>query len=114
MARRPASSSTAAGEYARWRGTQALLPPRQLRNAGAQVVQGDLDDPATLASVLAGTYGVFSVQNFSETIMTPPGGYPEGAACLTRNHLGSDALNRAILLPYGASCGGVFTARPRE
>jgi uncharacterized protein YbjT (DUF2867 family) len=35
-----------------------------LAAAGAQVVQGDLDRPDTLPSVLEGVYGVYSVQNF--------------------------------------------------
>lgn len=38
-----------------------------LRNLGAEVVQGDLDDEQSLARAVAGTYGVFSVQNFWET-----------------------------------------------
>lgn len=31
---------------------------------GAQIVQADMDDPASLPPVLKGAYGVFSVQNF--------------------------------------------------
>jgi uncharacterized protein YbjT (DUF2867 family) len=38
-----------------------------LRDRGAEVVQGDLDDRASLDRALAGTYGVLSVQNFWET-----------------------------------------------
>jgi len=38
-----------------------------LREAGAEVVQGDLDDRASIERALAGAYGVFSVQNFWET-----------------------------------------------
>lgn len=34
-----------------------------LRDAGAEVVQANLDDPATLANAMEGAYGVFSVQN---------------------------------------------------
>ncbi len=36
---------------------------RALAAAGAEVVQGDMTDPAALAPVLQGAYGVFSVQN---------------------------------------------------
>jgi uncharacterized protein YbjT (DUF2867 family) len=39
---------------------------RELASAGAQIVHGDLDDPASYRSALAGAYGVFSVQNFWE------------------------------------------------
>ncbi|KXK51255.1 MAG: NmrA/HSCARG family protein [Chlorobi bacterium] len=34
-----------------------------LRDAGAEIVQANLDDPATLASAMEGVHGVFSVQN---------------------------------------------------
>lgn len=34
-----------------------------LRDAGAEVVQANLDDPTTLANAMEGVYGVFSVQN---------------------------------------------------
>lgn len=36
---------------------------RKLREAGATVVRGDLDDPASLEEPLAGAWGVFSLQN---------------------------------------------------
>lgn len=35
-----------------------------LRNAGAEVVQGNMEDTASLDAALKGVYGVFSVQNF--------------------------------------------------
>jgi uncharacterized protein YbjT (DUF2867 family) len=35
-----------------------------LRNLGAEIVQGDLDNPDSLTPALAGVYGVFSVQQF--------------------------------------------------
>ncbi|HLY29340.1 MAG TPA: NmrA/HSCARG family protein [Aggregatilineales bacterium] len=35
-----------------------------LREAGAEVVQGNMDDPASLDAAPKGVYGVFSVQNF--------------------------------------------------
>lgn len=35
-----------------------------LRNLGAEIVQGDLDDPASIVPAIAGVYGVFSVQQF--------------------------------------------------
>src|SRR5258708_680232 len=35
-----------------------------LRDAGAEVVQGNMEDPASLDAALKGIYGVFSVQNF--------------------------------------------------
>jgi uncharacterized protein YbjT (DUF2867 family) len=35
-----------------------------LRNLGAEIVQGDLDDPASISSAVAGVYGVFSVQQY--------------------------------------------------
>lgn len=38
-----------------------------LRKLGAEVVEGNLDDRASLDRALAGVYGVFSVQNFWET-----------------------------------------------
>ena len=37
-----------------------------LRDAGAEVVQGDLNDPASLRAALAGCYGCFGVTNFWE------------------------------------------------
>lgn len=37
-----------------------------LRELGAEVVQGDLDDPATIAAALKGCYGAFGVTNFWE------------------------------------------------
>jgi uncharacterized protein YbjT (DUF2867 family) len=37
---------------------------KALRDAGAEVVQGNMDNPASLDAALKGVYGVFSVQNF--------------------------------------------------
>jgi uncharacterized protein YbjT (DUF2867 family) len=37
-----------------------------LRDLGAEVVQGDLDDPASLVAALEGCYGAFGVTNFWE------------------------------------------------
>lgn len=37
---------------------------RALASAGAQLVSGDMDNPAELAAAFDGAYGVFSVQNF--------------------------------------------------
>lgn len=37
---------------------------RELADKGAELVRGDLDDPASLESAVGGVYGVFSVQNF--------------------------------------------------
>lgn len=37
-----------------------------LRDLGAEIVQGDLDDPASLPAALDGVYGVFGVTNFWE------------------------------------------------
>lgn len=37
-----------------------------LRDLGAEIVQGDLDDPASLAAALQGVYGAFGVTNFWE------------------------------------------------
>ena len=37
-----------------------------LRDLGAEIVQADLDDPASLAAALDGAYGVFGVTNFWE------------------------------------------------
>ena len=39
---------------------------RQLRDAGAEVVKGDLDDRASIRAALEGVYGVFGVTNFWE------------------------------------------------
>ena len=38
-----------------------------LAHTGAEVVRGDLDDPASVRRALEGAWGVFSVQNFMET-----------------------------------------------
>ena len=40
---------------------------RALAQAGAEVIRGDLDDPASVRRALEGAWGVFSVQNFMET-----------------------------------------------
>ena len=40
---------------------------RALTQAGAELFQGNLDDPASLRRALEGAWGVFSVQNFMET-----------------------------------------------
>src|ERR1022692_79780 len=40
---------------------------RALAQSGAEVIRGDLDDPAAVRRALEGAYGVFSVQNFMET-----------------------------------------------
>src|ERR1035438_6437787 len=40
---------------------------RVLAQAGAELVQGDLDDPASVKRAMEGAGGVFSVQNFMET-----------------------------------------------
>lgn len=37
-----------------------------LRERGAEIVQGDLDDPSSISAALAGCYGVFGVTNFWE------------------------------------------------
>src|ERR1035438_4145980 len=39
---------------------------RALEQSGAEVIRGDLDDPAAVRRALEGVYGVFSVQNFME------------------------------------------------
>lgn len=39
---------------------------QELRALGAEVVQGDLDDPASISAALEGCYGVFGVTNFWE------------------------------------------------
>src|SRR4051794_3929282 len=39
---------------------------QQLRALGAEIVQGDLDDRASLQRALEGVYGVFGVTNFWE------------------------------------------------
>ena len=39
---------------------------RALAESGAEVIRGDLDDPASVRRALEGVYGVFSVQNFME------------------------------------------------
>ncbi len=38
----------------------------QLRDAGAEVVPGDLDDPESLKQAMTGCYGVFGITNFWE------------------------------------------------
>lgn len=45
----------------------AKAAARDLALRGADLILGDLNDPATLARSLEGVYGVFSVQNFWET-----------------------------------------------
>lgn len=49
--------------------TRDLHKPKaqSLAQLGAEVVQGDLDDRASIEQALAGVYGVFAVQNFWET-----------------------------------------------
>jgi uncharacterized protein YbjT (DUF2867 family) len=37
---------------------------RELQNQGVEVVQGDLEDPASLERAVRGVYGVYSVQDF--------------------------------------------------
>src|SRR5258708_29097036 len=49
-----------------------------LRNAGAEVVQGNMEDTASLDAALKGVYGVVSVQNF----LLPEGGF-EGSRAET-------------------------------
>ena len=39
---------------------------RALAESGAEVIRGDLDDPASVSRAMEGVYGVFSVQNFME------------------------------------------------
>lgn len=39
---------------------------QELRELGAELVQGDLDDPASLAAALEGCYGAYGVTNFWE------------------------------------------------
>jgi uncharacterized protein YbjT (DUF2867 family) len=36
----------------------------KLRDLGAQIVQGDLDNPASIISAITGVYGVFSIQQY--------------------------------------------------
>lgn len=43
------------------------MPARELAMRGAELVRGDLNDPASLSRTLSGLYGVFSVQNFWES-----------------------------------------------
>jgi uncharacterized protein YbjT (DUF2867 family) len=40
---------------------------RALAKAGAELFQGDLDDPASIRRAVEGVWGVFSVQNFMDT-----------------------------------------------
>ena len=40
---------------------------RALAQAGAEIFQGNLDDPASVKRALKGAWGAFSVQNFLET-----------------------------------------------
>jgi uncharacterized protein YbjT (DUF2867 family) len=42
-----------------------LAKAQPLADAGAELVRGDLDDPASLDAALAGAYGAFSVQTFA-------------------------------------------------
>jgi uncharacterized protein YbjT (DUF2867 family) len=44
----------------------AKAAAQALAQAGAEVFQGDLDDPASIKRALAGAWGVFSVQNFMD------------------------------------------------
>jgi uncharacterized protein YbjT (DUF2867 family) len=41
-------------------------PAKALAQAGAELIQGDLDNPSSYERALEGAYGVFSVQNFME------------------------------------------------
>jgi uncharacterized protein YbjT (DUF2867 family) len=40
---------------------------RTLAQSGAEIMRGDLNDPASIRRAMEGAYGVFSVQNFMET-----------------------------------------------
>lgn len=42
------------------------MSARELAMRGAELIRGDLDDPAALSRMLVGLYGVFSVQAFGE------------------------------------------------
>jgi uncharacterized protein YbjT (DUF2867 family) len=42
-------------------------PARALAQVGAELIQGDLDNPASYQHALEGAYGVFSVQTFMES-----------------------------------------------
>jgi uncharacterized protein YbjT (DUF2867 family) len=44
--------------------TPGSVPARRLAGLGAELIAGDLDDPASLDSALSGATGVFSVQNY--------------------------------------------------
>lgn len=64
-----------------------LAKAQPLADAGAELVRGDLDDPASLDTALAGGYGVFSVQTFAG---------PDGTAGETRQGRSvADAAARA-------------------
>src|SRR5262245_31665050 len=51
-----------------------------LREAGAEVVQGDFENRASLDSALKGVYGVFSVQNFWQPGVGAEGEIRQGKA----------------------------------
>jgi uncharacterized protein YbjT (DUF2867 family) len=42
-------------------------PAKALAQAGAELIQGDLEDPSSYERALEGAYGVFSVQTFAES-----------------------------------------------
>ena len=54
-------------------------PARALGKLGAELVQGDLDDEASIARALAGAWGTFAVQN---TWVSPKRTRQDPSACL--------------------------------
>ena len=59
----PAICSPTGGTSAPWSVTTRLRPPPRSPPPGAELVRGDLDDPASLETAVRGTYGVYSVQS---------------------------------------------------
>ncbi|MFD0557350.1 uncharacterized protein YbjT (DUF2867 family) [Stackebrandtia endophytica] len=77
---------------------------RALAEAGAQVVEGDFDDPASLARAVNGVYGVFSVHSGSYD--GSPDGYDADHEICSAQHLAEAAAAAGVRhLVHSSSVG---------
>ncbi len=80
-----------------------------LRELGAEVVRGDLDDGSSLERALGGAYGAFSVQNFWETGLSH-----FESKWTTENHIRDIGLPYTIFRPvwFMENWGGPYMRPP--
>jgi len=79
-------------------------PARALAEAGADVVEGDLDDPASIARATEGVHGVFSVHSGSYD--GSPDGYDTDHEIRTAQHLAEAAVTAGVQhLVHSSSVG---------